>query len=135
MFRISEQPIQPDILRTLCRHDAAGGFCSFEGWVRNHHAGKSVLALDYQAYRELAEAEGQRIVAEAMAQFAVEAIAAEHRVGSLQIGDLAVYVGVSAAHRDAAFAACRYVIDEIKKRVPIWKREHDANGSTEWLHP
>lgn len=135
MFRISDQPIQPDALRTLCRHDAAGGFCSFEGWVRNHHAGKSVLALDYQAYRELAEAEGQRIVAEAMTQFAVQAIAAEHRVGSLQIGDLAVYVGVSAAHRDAAFAACRYVIDEIKKRVPIWKREHDANGSSEWLHP
>jgi hypothetical protein len=93
-----------------------------------------VQALEYEAHQAIAEKEGARIVAEAMTRFAVTAVYCEHRVGKLAIGDCAVWVGVSADHRGAAFDACRYVIDEAKARVPIWKKEHYASvrraGST-----
>jgi len=108
---------------------------TFEGRVRNHNEGKTVLRLGYQAYAPLALAEGERILAEAQARFAIERALCVHRTGELAIGDIAVWVGVSAAHRDAAFAACRYVIDEIKRRVPIWKNEFYADGASGWLHP
>jgi len=103
--------------------------------VRDHHAGRAVDGLDYQAYAALAEIEGGRILAEAMTRFDVVAAGCVHRVGTLAIGDLAVWVGVSAAHRGAAFDACRYIIDEVKQRVPIWKREHYREGDADWLHP
>ncbi|HWA87721.1 MAG TPA: molybdenum cofactor biosynthesis protein MoaE, partial [Opitutus sp.] len=89
--------------------------------------------LDYAAFGELAEREGARILEEARAKFDVLAIACVHRVGALKIGDLAVWVGVVAAHRGAAFDACRYVIDEAKARVPIWKKEHYTDGASEWV--
>ena len=79
--------------------------------------------------------EGEAILAEAMRAFAITDVRCVHRTGSLAIGELAVWVGVSAAHRDAAFAACRFVIDEVKQRVPIWKNEHYADGESGWLHP
>ena len=91
-------------------------------------------ALEYEAHQTIAEKEGARIVAEAMTRFAVTAVHCEHRVGKLQIGDCAVWVGVSAAHRGAAFDACRYVIDEAKARVPIWKKEHYSSGVTGWVN-
>lgn len=91
--------------------------------------------LDYEAYATLAEREGERIIAEAKARFDVIDARCVHRVGTLTIGDLAVWVGVSAAHRGAAFDACRYIIDETKRRVPIWKREHYREGDADWLHP
>jgi molybdopterin synthase catalytic subunit len=93
-----------------------------------------VQALDYEAYAQLAEKEGERILAEARQRFAVQAAVCLHRVGTLQIGDLAVWVGVSAAHRGAAFDACRYIIDEVKARVPVWKKEHYADGVSEWIN-
>ncbi|MFT3792412.1 MAG: molybdenum cofactor biosynthesis protein MoaE [Rudaea sp.] len=120
--------------RTLASAQA-GASVSFEGRVRDHNEGRAVVRLDYQAYAPLAQAEGERIVAEACARFATVDAACVHRVGALAIGDLAVWVGVSAAHRGAAFDACRYVIDEVKKRVPIWKNEHYADGESGWLHP
>lgn len=115
--------------------DARAGACvTFEGWVRDHNDGRPVRALDYEAFAELAEREGERIIAEARTQFEILAVAGVHRVGALQIGDLAVWVGVVAAHRGAAFAACRYIIDEAKARLPIWKKEHYADGSSEWIN-
>jgi len=116
--------------------DAAAGACiTFEGWVRNRNDGRAVLRLDYQAYAKLAQSEGERILGEAAQRFEILAARCTHRTGSLAIGDLAVWVGVSAGHRDAAFAACRYIIDEVKRRVPIWKNEHYADGESGWLHP
>ena len=114
---------------------SAGACVSFEGWVRDHNEGRTVQKLAYQAYAPLATSEGERILAEAAARFAIERAVCVHRTGELAIGDLAVWVGVSAAHRDAAFAACRYVIDEIKLRVPIWKNEFYRDGASGWLHP
>jgi molybdopterin synthase catalytic subunit len=96
--------------------------------------GEAVQALEYEAHQAIAEKEGARIVEEALARFAVTAIHCEHRVGKLAIGDCAVWVGVSADHRGAAFDACRYVIDETKARVPIWKKEHYASGATGWVN-
>ena len=134
-FRLRREPIDGDALRRTLQTHAAGGFCSFEGWVREQHQGRAVLRLDYEAYDALAQTEGDRILAESRDRFAIAAIACDHRIGTLELGDCAVWVGVSAAHRDAAFAACRYVIDEVKRRVPIWKREHYADGDSGWIHP
>lgn len=125
--------IEPLRARLLC--EEAGAYASFEGWVRGHNEGRRVVGLHYEAYAALAGAEGQRIVEEAAARFAIAGVHCVHRTGELAIGDLAVWVGVSAAHRDAAFAACRFVIDEVKARVPIWKRERYADGEPQWLHP
>mgnify|MGYP002652084107 FL=1 len=134
-FLLSAEPLDVAALGAGLRDPRAGGFTTFEGWVRDHHAGRAVDGLDYEAYGALAEREGERIVAEAMARFDVLAACCAHRVGALAIGDLAVWVGVSAAHRGAAFDACRYIIDEVKQRVPIWKREHYREGDADWLHP
>ena len=134
-FRLSETPIDAAALRITLEDPAAGGCVTFEGWVRNHNEARAVTRLDYQAFAPLAEGEGEAILAEATARFALRAARCVHRVGALAIGDMAVWVGVSADHRDAAFAACRWVIDEVKRRVPIWKNEHYADGESGWLHP
>lgn len=134
-FRISEQAIDCDALKKSMQHDRAGAFISFEGWVRNHHQGRSVEGLAYQAYSALAETEGEKIVAETIEKFGILDALCVHRTGDLAIGDCAVWVGVTAAHRDAAFAACRFIIDEVKQRVPIWKKERYEDGSSDWLHP
>src|SRR5262249_27935129 len=111
-----------------------GGYGSFEGWVRNHNDGFAVRRLEYEAFEPLAIKEGERIIAEAMTRFGVEHAACVHRIGDLAIGDMAVWVGVSARHRAEAFAACRYIIDEVKHRVPIWKKEHYGNGDSGWVN-
>jgi molybdopterin synthase catalytic subunit len=134
-FHLSEMPLDIAPLRARVLDPRAGGYASFEGWVRDHHAGRAVDGLDYEAYAALAEREGERIIVEAKARFDVIEACCAHRVGTLAIGDLAVWVGVSAAHREAAFDACRYIIDETKRRVPIWKREHYREGGADWLHP
>ena len=135
MFSISATPIDIASLRRELEAARAGAVLCFEGRVRDHNDGRAVDGLSYQAYAELAEAEGRRIVEEARAKFAVEHIVCVHRIGDLALGDIAVWTGVSAAHRGAAFDACRYVIDQVKERVPIWKREHYVEGTSEWLHP
>ena len=134
-FRLSETPIDVAAERPALDHAAAGAYASFEGWVRDHNDGRAVHRLDYQAYAALALAEGEAILEEARARFRVREARCVHRVGSLAIGDLAVWVGVSADHRGAAFDACRWIIDEVKRRVPIWKNEHYADGESGWLHP
>jgi molybdopterin synthase catalytic subunit len=134
-FRLSDTPIDVAALRVAIEDPAAGACVTFEGWVRNHNAKRAVTRLDYQAYGALAEDEGEAILADAVATFSLRAARCVHRTGALAIGDMAVWVGVSADHRDAAFAACRWIIDEVKRRVPIWKNEHYADGESGWLHP
>ena len=134
MFTISPHPIDPAVLQKRLGDARAGACVTFEGWVRDHNEGRAVRALDYEAYGPLAEKEGERILAEARAKFPLMAAVGVHRVGALRLGDLAVWVGVSAGHRGAAFDACRYIIDEAKARLPIWKREHYADGATDWIN-
>ena len=134
-FRLSEHAIDPVALQARLRDARAGAYASFEGWVRDHNDGRAVDGLRYEAYAELAQREGEAILDEAMRRFDIVEAACVHRVGDLAIGELAVWVGASAAHRDAAFAACRWVIDEVKARVPIWKHERYAEGDAGWLHP
>ena len=111
-----------------------GGVVTFIGAVRNHHAGRAVLRLEYSAYGPMADQEIARILDEAATRWPAR-LAAEHRVGTLEVGDVAVIVVAASAHRDAAFDACRYVIDEMKRRVPIWKREHYVDGTAGWVDP
>ncbi|HUD40480.1 MAG TPA: molybdenum cofactor biosynthesis protein MoaE [Dokdonella sp.] len=134
-FALIGRPIDAAAERRHLDHPAAGACVTFEGWVRDHNEGRPVLRLDYQAYAALAEREGEAILSDACARFPIRAARCLHRVGRLEIGDLAVWVGVSADHRGAAFDACRWIIDEIKRRVPIWKNEHYADGESGWLHP
>ncbi|MDH5834731.1 molybdenum cofactor biosynthesis protein MoaE [Luteimonas kalidii] len=135
LFAIAPQPFDIAPLRAPLLHERAGAFAAFEGWVRDHNDGRAVLGLRYDAYVELAEAEGRRIVRAALDRFGAIDACCVHRVGELAIGELAVWVGVSAAHRDAAFDACRWIIDEVKAHVPIWKHERYADGDADWLHP
>jgi molybdopterin synthase catalytic subunit len=111
---------------------ARGGVACFIGLVRNHQGGRQVQRLEYSAYEAMAEAECARIVAEAEDRSDC-AVALAHRIGSLEVGDTAVAIAAASAHREAAFAACRYVIEEVKRRVPIWKREFFADGAVEWV--
>ena len=104
-FRFSETPLDTAELQRAMQDDACGGFAAFEGWVRNHNEGHAVTRLEYEAFAELAEKEGARIVQAAIGKFGVTRASCVHRVGSLAIGDVAVWVGVSAAHRDEAFRA------------------------------
>lgn len=134
-FALSEHSFEIAPLRAQLLSDRAGAFASFEGWVRDHHGGRAVAGLRYESYAALALAEGERVLEEAIERFAIVDARCVHRVGDLAIGELAVWVGVSAAHREAAFAACRYIIDETKSRVPIWKHERYADGDADWLHP
>lgn len=134
-FALSEAPFDPATLRAGLLRNATGAYVGFEGLVRDHNDGRSVDGLQYQAYAALAEAEGGRILGEALARFDIVDARCVHRTGELAVGELAVWVGASAAHRDAAFAACRWIIDQVKARVPIWKQEHYADGDSGWLHP
>ena len=134
-FSLSESPIDAVALQASLHDPRAGACASFEGRVRDHNDGRSVHGLRYEAYVELAEREGDAILDEALQRFDIIGAGCVHRVGDLAIGDLAVWVGVSSAHRDAGFAACRWIIDEVKARVPIWKHERYADGDAGWLHP
>ena len=133
-FSFTREKIDEAALRKQLFDPTAGGYTSFEGWVRNHNEGLAVRHLEYEAFEPLAIKEGKRIVAEAITRFGIEHAACVHRIGDLAIGDMAVWVGVSARHRAEAFAACRYIIDEVKHRVPIWKKEHYENGDSGWVN-
>ena len=133
MAFLTTEPIELSPLFARVHSPSRGGIAAFVGQVRDHHDGRAVLRLDYSAYAPMAEAECERIVAEAEARWSVH-VALRHRVGSLAIGDTAVAVVAASAHRGDAFAACRYVIEEVKRRVPIWKREHYADGTVTWVN-
>ena len=133
-FTLSRARLDPAALGCLLADDSCGALVAFEGRVRNHNEGRPVVRLEYEGYEALAVKEGTKVVNEALARFRIEHAGCVHRLGLLEIGDLAVWVGVTAAHRDAAFAACRYIIDEVKARVPIWKKEFYADGDSGWVN-
>lgn len=131
---ISPHPIVPGELGAALTEPGAGAFVGFEGRVRNRNEGRAVERLEYEAYAPLAEKEGARIIAEACERWPILSARCVHRTGMLEIGDYAVWVGVVSPHRDEAFAACRYIIDEVKVRLPIWKKEYYTDGDSGWVN-
>jgi molybdopterin synthase catalytic subunit len=112
-----------------------GAVSAFAGTVRDVNDGRSVTSIDYSAYTSMAESQLASIIAEAEGRFGVSALVVEHRVGTLAIGDVSVAIVAAHAHRAPALDCTRFVIEEIKRRVPIWKREHYADGTREWIDP
>jgi molybdopterin synthase catalytic subunit len=133
-FRFSHQPIDAVPLRTELIDTHCGGYTAFEGWVRDHNEGQQVTHLEYEAFEALGLREGEKIIAEARERYGVTRALCVHRLGDLDLKEIAVWVGVAAAHRDEAFKACRYIIDEVKHRVPIWKKEHYVSGDSGWVN-
>lgn len=131
-FSLTDGPIDSSALRQALAHADAGGVVIFEGVVRNHHAGRAVRFLEYEGYAPLAIAAGEAILAEAHARWPLSAALGCHRVGHLEIGEAAVWIGVASAHRAEAFQACAFIMDEVKARVPVWKRETFADGEVAW---
>ena len=115
--------------------NATGATILFLGTVRDTHEGRSVLGMDYSAYVPMAEKLLREICNEAAGRFDAQHNALEHRTGALELGDVSVAIAVSHEHRAPAFDAARYIIEELKKRVPIWKREHYTDGTREWVDP
>jgi molybdopterin synthase catalytic subunit len=133
-FRFTPAAIDTTAARREVQDVAAGGYVSFEGWVRDHNEGREVTRLEYEAFQDLAIKEGERILEEALVRFPIKQALCIHRVGELGLRDMAVWVGVSSVHRGEAFAACRFIIDEVKHRVPIWKKEHYRGGDSGWVN-
>jgi len=133
-FEITSQAIDLQAFRESLQDRACGAYVQFDGWVRDHNEGQKVLRLEYEVYEPLAISEGNKIIEEAREQFGVSNARAIHRSGLMELSDVAVVVGVSSPHRSEAFEACKYIIDQAKVRLPIWKKEHYANGHTEWVN-
>ncbi|MGH7523220.1 MAG: molybdenum cofactor biosynthesis protein MoaE [Gemmatimonadales bacterium] len=134
MSFLTSQPIEPVRLAESIAAPSDGAHVTFTGVVRDHHAGRQVISLGYSAYTPMAERVCQELVDEARRRWSVR-VALQHRLGDLQIGEVAVVIVVAAAHRGVAFDACQWLIDELKRLVPIWKRETYADGSTAWVDP
>jgi molybdopterin synthase catalytic subunit len=134
VFEFSRSQLTPERYRTGLQDVSCGAYVSFEGWVRNQNEGREVFKLEYEAYEILGLKEGGRILQEVKDRTGVTRAFCIHRLGELDLGELAVWVGVSSPHRDEAFAACRLIIDEVKKRVPIWKKEHYVGGDSGWVN-
>lgn len=134
MMEVTAEPIDTSALQQSLTDQSAGGYCAFEGWVRNENEGHVVERLEYEAYEPLCVVEGEKVLAEARERYPFVAARCVHRVGLLELGECAVWIGVAAKHRDEAFKACRFIIDEIKVRLPIWKKEHYANGDSGWVN-
>jgi molybdopterin synthase catalytic subunit len=132
MFRVTDQPINLQELVDFVADPEAGAVATFIGTTRNNNEGRKVLALDYEAYPEMAEKELARLGQEASEKWPICRMAIVHRLGPVQITEPSVIIAVSAAHREAAFAACRFAIEEIKKTVPIWKKEVYEGGEI-WI--
>jgi molybdopterin synthase catalytic subunit len=136
MIHLTENKIDTNALIEYVQADEAGGINIFIGTVRNKTSGKKVVRLEYEAYDKMAIKQMEAIAEEASKQWHVIKYAVAHRKGVLQIGDAAVVITVATAHRQAAFEACKYIIDTIKERVPIWKKEIYEDGEV-WVsaHP
>lgn len=132
MFRVVHQPIDLNELVAYVTDPEAGAIAAFIGTTRNHNEGRRVIALDYEAYPEMAEKELARIGADAAKTWQISRMAIVHRLGPVQIGEASVVIAVSSPHREAAFAASRFAIEEIKKTVPIWKKEVYEGGEV-WI--
>ncbi len=134
LAEVRDAPLSIDEAVAAVRHPSAGATAIFLGVVRDHHEGKPVARLDYEAYRELADKEMRRVLAELLEAHPEARLSALHRVGALTIGDVAVVVAASAPHRDLAFRLCRAAIDGIKERAPIWKKEFAPDGHATWIN-
>lgn len=132
VITITHEPLDRTSLIAAVTHASIGGIVIFEGVVRDNARGKQVRYLEYDVYPEMATAQIREIVAEATQRWHVERVAVAHRVGRLEIGEASVIIVVAAPHRAEAFEACRYIIDTLKTRVPIWKKEVATNGE-EWV--
>jgi molybdopterin synthase catalytic subunit len=133
MFAISKDPLAWETERKALFHPRAGALVTFEGWVRNHHEGRDVLHLEYEAYESLCLKEAKALEEDVLENFDVMALRCIHRVGHCGIGELAVWVGVTAEHREPAFAACEYYMNQLKVRLPIWKKETYVDGTSGWV--
>ena len=133
-FEVTGRSIDLEAFRQRLLDRSCGAYVQFDGWVRDHNEGQEVLRLEYEVYEPLAVKEGNRIIDEAIERFSVSNALAIHRSGLMELSEVAVVVGVTSPHRDAAFDACRYIIDQAKVRLPIWKKEHYASGHAEWVN-
>jgi molybdopterin synthase catalytic subunit len=130
---VTTEPIEPDDVLGAVGGSEDGAALLFIGTVRDHNDGKAVEGLEYQAYPEMAVKELRVIVQEARSRFGVERVAVVHRIGRLDVGDIAVAVACSSPHRAETFDTGRYVMEEIKKRLPIWKKEGYLDGHADWV--
>jgi len=133
-FSVSSTAIDVAAAKKAVADHSCGALVVFEGWIRDHNEGQAVERLEYEVYRPVAEKEGSRIIDEAIERFAVSHAVCIHREGLLELGEVAVIVCVSSPHRGEAFDACRYIIDQTKTRLPIWKKEHYTTGISEWVN-
>lgn len=132
MFRVTGKPIDIRELVDFVNDPAAGAIVTFVGTTRDHNDGRRVIALEYEGYQEMAEKELRRLGDEAKKRWKIQRMAIVHRLGPVQIGEASVIIAVSAAHRQDAFEACRFAIEEIKRSVPIWKKELFEGGEL-WI--
>ncbi len=132
---ITDAPLDAARLLAEVGRTANGATVAFVGTVREVNDGRAVTGIDYSAYREMAERELDAIVRETVTRYGTPDIVAEHRLGTLALGEASVIVAAAHPHRAQAFDACRQVIEEIKRRVPVWKREHYVDGTREWVDP
>jgi molybdopterin synthase catalytic subunit len=128
MFKIVSEPIDPRAVEAAVARPAAGAIVTFHGVVRDHNYGQRITHLEYEAYPEMAEREMARIGAEIAARWPDARVAMIHRVGRLEVGETSVVIAVSSPHRAEAFDACRYALEALKVRVPIWKKEFAESG-------
>ena len=131
---VVERPLNLAALVDEVSQPGAGAIATFIGVVRDANDGRAVTGIDYSAYRPMAASELESIVTVATGKVDGLQVAVEHRVGTLEVGDASVIIAASHAHRAEALAAVQFVIEELKRRVPIWKREHYADGTREWVH-
>ena len=132
-FALLDVPIDESRLKALLQDDSCGALATFEGWVRNHNNATQVSKLTYYGYENLALNQGRAIIEEAKRRFDITQALAIHRIGALEIGDMAVWIGVASSHRYPAFDACRWILDTIKADIPIWKQEFYGDDASKWL--
>lgn len=135
MIEITSQPIDPAAVHRRLHSPEAGASVVFTGTTRRLTEGRETVELTYECYRELAERKLRELEVAARIRWSLVECVILHRLGVVPLGQASVVVGVSAAHREAAFAAARWLIDTLKEQVPIWKQEHWADGTREWIHP
>lgn len=133
-FTLQSTPLDPQSLSASLANPRAGALVVFEGWVRNHHDAREVTGLEYEAFPTMAESEGDKLLAQAVGRFGILDACAVHRIGPVPIGERAIWVGVTAEHRQEAFLACRWIMDRIKECVPVWKKESFMEGTHEWVN-
>ncbi len=132
-FALLDTPLDAERLKGMLKREDCGALAVFEGWVRNHNNDNSVSRLTYYGYENLAINQGKLIIEEACRLFDIQKAVSIHRIGALDIGDMAIWVGVASKHRYPAFDACRWILDTIKADIPVWKQEYYTDDSTLWL--